>query len=139
MGYYMNREIRQAVHNRACNKCETCGSTQNLEVHHIKTWAKGGTNDLTNLKLLCEVCHGKVRISNRMMEGTFKTINVTFENNEYALLYESKGKLSWHDFIMRSKDVVGVVSTGLVKIKATCPKCGNQLLVSLSDLEMKTE
>jgi predicted CopG family antitoxin len=29
-----------------------------------------------------------------------KTINVTFEDEEYQRLKKKKGKLSWHDFIM---------------------------------------
>ena len=30
-----------------------------------------------------------------------KTINVTFEDKEYKKLIKKKGKLSWHNFIMK--------------------------------------
>jgi len=30
-----------------------------------------------------------------------KTINVSFENNEYQKLIKKKGESSWHDFIMK--------------------------------------
>lgn len=30
-----------------------------------------------------------------------KTINVTFEDEEYKRLIRKKGKLSWHDFIIK--------------------------------------
>jgi len=30
-----------------------------------------------------------------------KTINVTFEDREHEELVKKKGKLSWHDFIMK--------------------------------------
>ncbi len=30
-----------------------------------------------------------------------KTINVTFEDNEYNRLAEKKGEMSWHEFILK--------------------------------------
>ena len=30
-----------------------------------------------------------------------KTINVTFEDEEHEDLMQAKGKLSWHDFILK--------------------------------------
>ncbi len=30
-----------------------------------------------------------------------KTINVTFEDEEYKKLVEKKGNMTWHDFIMK--------------------------------------
>jgi predicted CopG family antitoxin len=30
-----------------------------------------------------------------------KTINVTFEEDEWKLLVKAKGKASWHDFILQ--------------------------------------
>ena len=40
-------------------KCRLCGSSERLEVHHIKHKAEGGTDDLDNLITLCAVCHAK--------------------------------------------------------------------------------
>jgi hypothetical protein len=41
--------------------CEVCGNqiVKDLEVHHIEERAKGGSNKLRNLVVLCEVCHDK--------------------------------------------------------------------------------
>lgn len=34
-----------------------------------------------------------------------KTLNVTFENEEYDQLIAKKGETSWHDFIMKLVEV----------------------------------
>lgn len=39
--------------------CVSCGSKSNLAVDHIKPRAKGGTNDLANLQLLCKPCNNE--------------------------------------------------------------------------------
>lgn len=47
---------------RSRGRCEGCGRLpgQNgakLAVHHTRGWSYGGTNDLVNLRVLCELCH----------------------------------------------------------------------------------
>ena len=37
--------------------CAYCGSTENLEIDHIKPISKGGTNDFENLQILCKRCN----------------------------------------------------------------------------------
>lgn len=54
-----NKEAREAAIERDGRKCVLCGSTDNLEVHHIKHRADGGTDDLDNLTTLCARCHAK--------------------------------------------------------------------------------
>jgi len=39
------------------NTCVSCGSTENLSVHHIVPRNQGGPNELENLATLCDVCH----------------------------------------------------------------------------------
>ena len=41
-------------------KCGKCGSTENLELHHMIPASLGGTNDENNLIWLCNKCHKKV-------------------------------------------------------------------------------
>ena len=43
----------------ADNKCEKCGDSDNLHIHHMKYKSNGGTDDLANLMVLCELCHVK--------------------------------------------------------------------------------
>ena len=37
--------------------CEKCGSNLKLQIHHKKPLKDGGTNDSSNLMLLCFDCH----------------------------------------------------------------------------------
>jgi hypothetical protein len=37
--------------------CMICGSSRNLQAHHVLPLSRGGTNRIENLKLLCEKCH----------------------------------------------------------------------------------
>ena len=38
-------------------KCSRCGSTENIEKHHIIHRVNGGSNDIDNLCELCTYCH----------------------------------------------------------------------------------
>ena len=61
--------------------CSICGSTEWIEVHHLKYRSKGGTDNLDNLICLCDICHAKQhegenvhnimmkQISHRRMDG----------------------------------------------------------------------
>lgn len=41
-------------------KCYICGSTENLQLHHIIPLSNGGPNIPSNILTLCGECHGKV-------------------------------------------------------------------------------
>ena len=40
-------------------KCEDCGRSENLTIHHKKKLSFGGTNNFNNLEVLCVNCHRK--------------------------------------------------------------------------------
>ncbi len=61
---YIAEGIRNAVWQRAKGRCENCKSEMALEIDHIIPYAKGGTNDLWNLRLLCRNCNQR-----EMIEG----------------------------------------------------------------------
>jgi 5-methylcytosine-specific restriction endonuclease McrA len=42
------------------DRCELCGNTWMLQVHHIKHKASGGDDEPRNLICLCAECHTKV-------------------------------------------------------------------------------
>jgi len=42
-------------------KCEKCHTTEKLTIDHIIPISKGGTNDLSNLQLLCRSCNSRKR------------------------------------------------------------------------------
>ena len=56
----LDENIRKAVILRDGCKCMECGKSKcKLEVHHIKPRRLNGSNTLSNLITLCEVCHQK--------------------------------------------------------------------------------
>jgi len=50
-------ELRRQILQRDNYKCQSCGNTGKLEVHHRQARHKGGTDDPANLVTLCETCH----------------------------------------------------------------------------------
>lgn len=53
-------EIATMARSRDNNRCGNGGSTHNLHVHHIVPRSKGGSDQLSNLRTLCESCHKKL-------------------------------------------------------------------------------
>ncbi len=53
------REVALEVKTRDNFKCVWCPSKTKLEVHHIMSLSRGGTNSKRNLITLCENCHSK--------------------------------------------------------------------------------
>lgn len=50
--------VRKAALVRARRRCEQCGASGRLEVHHRKPIAEGGAvYDLANLEVVCRKCH----------------------------------------------------------------------------------
>jgi Holliday junction DNA helicase RuvB len=50
-------EVKREVWRRDEGKCAKCGSRENLEYDHIIPVAKGGSNTVRNIELLCEACN----------------------------------------------------------------------------------
>ncbi len=50
--------------------CEECGydKTEVLQIHHLIERSKGGSDDFSNLKLLCRNCHGEVHVGLRQIK-----------------------------------------------------------------------
>lgn len=38
-------------------KCQLCGTTENLTFDHIIAWSNGGSNDISNYAILCAPCN----------------------------------------------------------------------------------
>jgi hypothetical protein len=56
---HVSRDVRQKVWTQYGGKCVDCGSTHYLEYDHIIPHAKGGSNELENIQLLCRGCNLK--------------------------------------------------------------------------------
>lgn len=50
---------RMEVLERDRFQCRACGSCHSLSVDHIMSRGSGGTDDMSNLRTLCVVCHDK--------------------------------------------------------------------------------
>ena len=86
--------------------CHICGSTENLQLHHIIPLSNGGLNIPTNILTLCGECHGKVhnneglkiareKISEKK-KGEFILINNTLNKK-----YECNGWEEVSDLIIK--------------------------------------
>lgn len=64
---------RQIVLERDGRKCQRCGSTHRLHVHHIRKWnpEDPSTHELGNLVTLCASCHRKVHARKQGDDGRF--------------------------------------------------------------------
>lgn len=49
--------------------CQSCGSTANLVVDHIRAIALGGQTELANLQTLCTACHRAKSAAERTRRG----------------------------------------------------------------------
>ena len=53
------RELKAEVKAARGAKCERCGSTVNLDLHHLKARRIGGQTTTANVQLLCRACHAQ--------------------------------------------------------------------------------
>lgn len=54
---YVTAKAKQQVWLASDGKCQRCRSTFALEIDHIEPFAKGGSNEAANLRLLCRKCN----------------------------------------------------------------------------------
>jgi len=53
----VRKTMTEKVLARDPHMCANCGSINELEIDHIIPLARGGTNDLDNLRILCKKCN----------------------------------------------------------------------------------
>src|SRR5437016_10388159 len=51
--------LRKQVLSRDNWRCQNCGASENLQVHHIQSRSKLGHDSLENLITVCAGCHGR--------------------------------------------------------------------------------
>jgi len=54
---YVSETTKKIVYTRDGGKCQCCGSSQNLEYDHYMPFSCGGSNDASNIQLLCMSCN----------------------------------------------------------------------------------
>ncbi|KKL05736.1 hypothetical protein LCGC14_2603030 [marine sediment metagenome] len=57
MGNNWKAKKKNIIKDKLGNSCKQCGSTDNIQIHHIRSVASGGRNLPHNLMLLCGICH----------------------------------------------------------------------------------
>jgi len=60
LGWEAYRQLCQEVLRRDGWRCQMCGKQTNLQVHHMETRGRLGSDAKHNLITLCCNCHGKV-------------------------------------------------------------------------------
>lgn len=78
--------------------CQDCGSTSNIEVHHILPISQGGKNSLANLKTVCFKCH----------RDNYKDVHYPKEKSKIIPLHEREKVRSGID---KSKKIQITLST----------------------------
>lgn len=56
---FSRESFRKELKEKLSDKCVNCNSDISIEYHHIVPLANGGTNKLSNIVPLCEICHYK--------------------------------------------------------------------------------
>jgi hypothetical protein len=59
-----------------CNMCQCCTKDIKFEIDHIKSLASGGTNEKSNLQVLCKACH-LIKTSNEHESGQYIKVSDT--------------------------------------------------------------
>lgn len=54
---WQDQTLRRMVKHVCGEVCYNCGSTENVQYHHIVPLRMGGTNKLSNIAVLCSRCH----------------------------------------------------------------------------------
>ena len=90
----INNKTKKEIRRKKENKCEDCGRLngpidipdERLQIHHkVPRW-KGGTNKITNLKLLCKDCHDKAH--RQYHKEKLKNIRMAYEKLIVSGQYE---------------------------------------------------
>jgi 5-methylcytosine-specific restriction endonuclease McrA len=53
------KSLAPIIHKRDGSYCRICGSTKNLTIDHIIPLAKNGSDDPSNLQILCKSCNSR--------------------------------------------------------------------------------
>jgi 5-methylcytosine-specific restriction endonuclease McrA len=80
---------RDAALARACHKCQRCGATKNLEVHH-KHYKSLGQEKPEDLEVLCIPCHDEADVVRRRRNHWEAGLN-TFATKKYGEDWASTG------------------------------------------------
>lgn len=127
---YIKVEERKKVDSSSGLKCAWCGVNL-MERHHIKHYAKGGSNNAENLILLCPNCHTLVHkgiiIENELLERKKELSGFINRSAGYLPIEKKKGvKIGSNTFVDTPK-IIQHNDENLIIIDS----CDNEMIVSL--------
>lgn len=112
------KNIRSIIRKKYKNKCRSCKTTENLEVHH-KTYKNIGNEKLSNLTLLCRNCHQK---AHDQSDNNDKALKLIRKKREYAFNY-IKDKYGFNNniedfrfFTKRKNNIIRINENNYVKL-----------------------
>jgi hypothetical protein len=92
---------RKEVADRDGEHCSQCGGSLHIHLHHIIPLSKGGSNNISNLKLLCGKCHSATH-GGKDFTGEFSTSETAFSkrvaNIRFAIDNERKIKFGYKKY-----------------------------------------
>jgi len=88
-----NSKLKKDVLRRDEERCVSCGSTENLAVHHIIPRNQGGANESENLATLCQSCH------HRAHGGRRKEADEGFQAADYGSVEYSSVEEFWNNWV----------------------------------------
>lgn len=103
IGANISKETRKSIYKREGYQCAVCGSTRQLEIHHVVKRSRGGGNNPENLVCLCHICHCLVHGERAMPEAYRRSLGPLREEDvelalvEYLADYyaENEGRAWW--------------------------------------------
>lgn len=97
------------------NACYNCGSEENIELHHIVPLKLGGSNNITNIAVLCHKCHMAAHYGRHMNEYKNKPKEQKQKQKpEKKITYKKKIALTIPDYISgkitedECKEILGI-------------------------------
>lgn len=112
-------ERRNLVIDRDGERCKRCSSWQNLHLHHKVPLSKGGTNEISNLVLLCRKCHSKQH-GGKDLSGQFHNRETAFskriklinqaitENRKIQFLYKKSDQKNFKQRTIRPYQLINI-------------------------------
>ncbi len=78
----INNIHKKRIREQLPQKCASCGTNKKLSVDHITQLSEGGSNDISNLQMLCIKCHNIKNLKHRIQikQKEIKVLKKRMEN-----------------------------------------------------------
>ena len=101
----VSEEVKRRVKQRDGDRCLRCGTTESLEIDHIKSRFHGGGHEEGNLQTLCKTCNGwkgTKEIDFRVHRTQLNSSNKTFPIPEFPQSNQPDSTEYWEKFFSQN-------------------------------------